>query len=116
MATYRYKCPGCEHVFDVFKSICEIDDYEICPECNLENIDGSNRLIGNCYFYGEKADDPFYSVSLGKVVSSKKQQLAEAKARGWEEVGNTDIEKHIDRTNRHREERLSARWDDLLRG
>jgi len=116
MPTYRYKCPSCSALFDVVKSVQEIDSVERCEACGRDNIEGTQRILGACYFYGEKPDDPFFSQALGKVVQSKKAQAAEAKARGWEEVGNTDIEKHIDRTERHREERMNARWDDLIRG
>jgi len=114
--TYRYKCPSCASEFDVTKSVNNIDSLENCETCGRANIEGNARILGRCYFCGEKADDPFYSQALGKVVSSKKAQSAEAKRRGWEELGTTDIDKHIDRTDRHREEKIQGRWDELIRG
>lgn len=116
MPTYQYKCPACEIEFDVVKDVDLIDTLEVCPTCGRSNIEGSFRIIRARQFYGEKSDDPFYSIALGKVVKSKKAQSAEAKSRGWEELGTTDIDKHIDRVDRHRQEKLDNRWEDLLRG
>lgn len=115
MPTYRYACPSCDHEFDVIKSVSEIDELESCPSCGRDKIEGCQRRLGRVYFYGEKPDDAFYSVPLGKVVNSRKAQAREAKDRGWEEVGNVgNIEKHIDRTDKERERKAASKWDEFL--
>jgi putative FmdB family regulatory protein len=117
MPTYRYECPSCSYEFDVVKGVAEIDDVEHCPSCGREKIEGCQRRLGRVYFYGEKPDDAFYSVPLGKVVNSRKAQNREAKDRGWEEVGNVgDIDKHITSTDTEREKKISSRWDEYLQG
>jgi putative FmdB family regulatory protein len=118
MPTYRYKCPSCEHLFDVTKGVSEIDSLESCPTCGTGSIEGKYRIIEPRQFYGEKPDDPFYSIPLGKMVSSKKELRSEAKARGWEEVGNSvpDIEKHIENDQKAIEKKCNARWEELMRG
>lgn len=118
MPTYRYKCPSCEYLFDTVKGVSEIDCLETCPSCGRSGIEGKSRVIEPRQFYGEKPDEPFYSIPLGKMVSSKKAMRAEAKDRGWEEVGNsvTDIEKHIEQDQKGIEKKCQARWDNLMRG
>jgi hypothetical protein len=97
--------------------VAEIDELETCPTCGRGKIEGCQRRLGVVQFYGEKPDDAFYSVPLGKVVKSRKAQNREAKDRGWEEVGNVgNIEKHIDQTDKERERRIDSRWDEFLQG
>jgi hypothetical protein len=94
--------------------VADIDNLETCPSCKVSEISGNNRIIRARIFYGEKPDDAFFSQALGKVVSSKKAQSAEAKRRGWEELGDTDIDKHINRLEKDREQKCNSRWEELL--
>jgi putative FmdB family regulatory protein len=112
--TYDYKCPTCNHQFDVVKRIANIDDLESCPAC-LNSCDKKSRIITKGKeFFGEKPDEAFYSVSLGKMVKSKKDQARQAKQRGWIEVGNEDVNKINQRADQERERRSSERWQEYL--
>jgi putative FmdB family regulatory protein len=113
MPTYRYKCPTCEHQFDIYKGFSEIDNLEKCPSCGRGLIEGKNRVIGVAQFFGEKPDDPFYSIPLGKMVSSKKEMRSIAKSKGWEEMGSSNIEKHIESSDRDRERKAQEKWDEF---
>lgn len=114
MPTYRYKCPSCDHQFDVIKSFREIDELESCPSCSRGSIEGSNRVIGPVSFYGEKPDEPFYSIPLGKMVKSKKEMRAVAKQKGWEELGSTDISKNIDHCEKILEQKSKDRYKEFF--
>lgn len=114
MPTYRYKCPSCEHQFDVVKSFREIDELEKCPSCSRGSIEGSNRVIGAVMFYGEKQDEPFYSIPLGKMVKSKKEMRGIAKARGWEEVGSTDVTKQLESADKILEQKTNDRYKEFF--
>lgn len=114
MATYRYKCPSCSHEFDVIKRICECDSLESCPSCKRGNIEGKNRLLAPLVFFGEKQDDAFFSVSIGKVVKSRKEERSIAKSKGWEEIGSTDIKKHIETDESSREKRSKDRYREFF--
>jgi len=113
MPTYRYKCPSCEYTFDVHKAVSDIDSLEKCDSCGRGGIEGQSRVIESRQFFGEKPDEPFYSIPLGKMVSSKKQMRDIAKAKGWEEVGTTNIDKHIESLDKEREDKSQARWDEF---
>lgn len=114
MPTYRYKCPSCVHEFDVIKPVSELDDLEKCPSCGRGSIEGKNRLLGAVQFYGEKQDDAFYSIPLGRMVKSKKEMRAVAKQKGWEELGTTDITNHIDSLDRSREQKSKDRYKEFF--
>jgi len=114
MPTYRYRCPSCVHEFDVIKPMDELDDLEKCPSCGRGSIEGKNRLLDAVEFYGEKPDEAFYSIPLGRMVKSKKEVAKIAKQRGWEEIGSTDITKHIDSLERSREQKSKDRYKEFF--
>lgn len=117
MPTYTYKCPSCVSEFDVTKSIDDIDSLESCPLCGRNSIEGRCRIISEPRnFYGQKAENPFYSQALGKWVKGQRDESKQAKSRGWEELGTTDIDRHIDTVDRDREKKLASRWEPLLKG
>lgn len=114
MAIYRYKCPSCSAEFDVIKSVSELDSLEKCQSCGRGSIEGKHRLICPVTFYGEKPDEAFYSIPLGKIVSGKKQMRQIAKEKGWEEVGTTNITKHIDTLDAEREARAKNKYKEFF--
>ena len=113
MPTYRYKCPSCSFEFDVIKQMSECDTVEKCETCGRGNIEGSCRMLGTPIFYGEKQDEAFYSIPLGKMVKSKKAMRQMAKDRGWEELGTTDIHRNIDSMDRAREQKSADSYAEF---
>lgn len=114
MPVYDYRCSECKHEFDVTKPISSIDDVECCPSC-LASCDHSTRIIKTSKeFFGEKPEEPFFSVALGKMVSGNKDLRRQAKERGLIEVGNENVEKMIDRSDRERERRSQEKWSDYI--
>lgn len=85
MPIYAYRCPNCEHRFEVYKSVRYINNIEHCEKCSTI----SNRVMSLTNFSG--ADDwntQHFSPALGKWVKSNSELRREAKRRGLEEVGN----------------------------
>jgi hypothetical protein len=70
-------------------------------------------MLGTPIFYGEKQDEPFYSIPLGKMVKSKKAMRQMAKDRGWEELGTTDIHRNIDSIDRAREKKSADSYAEF---
>jgi hypothetical protein len=94
--------------------MADIDNIEACPTCQT-SCDRTCRLITTAKeFFGEKPEEPFYSIPLGKWVKGKTDMRRQAKERGLIEVGNENIDKLIDKSNRERDKRSSDRWNDLI--
>jgi putative FmdB family regulatory protein len=114
MPLYDYMCGACSAEFSVVKSMADIDNIEPCPACQAD-CDRSCRLITTAKeFYGEKPEEPFYSVALGKWVKGNRDNRKQAKERGLIEVGNESIEKEHARYERDRERRSKDRWNDYI--
>lgn len=114
MPIYDYRCKGCGTDFEVMKRIAIADEVETCPSCSGE-CDKTHRIITKGKeFYGEKPDEPFYSVALGKWVKGNNDLRRQAKAKGLIEVGNEDINKLHDRTDRERERKSAQSWQDFI--
>jgi Cu2+-containing amine oxidase len=97
----------------VIKRIAQCDDLENCPLCKKAEIEGKHRLLGAVIFYGEKQDDAFYSIPLGRVVNGKKHMRQLAKEKGLIEVGNEKVDKlHSDADNYH-ENKSKERWSEF---
>jgi len=114
MPIYDYKCQHCEDTFEVEKRIAFADEIESCPHCSAA-CDKKCRLITNGKeFYGEKVEEPFYSVALGKWVKGNRDNRQQAKERGMIEVGNEDFNKIYETTERDRNKMLNGRWDKIF--
>jgi putative FmdB family regulatory protein len=113
MPIYDYRCKKCKEPFEVLKSIRESDNMELCPHCNSE-CDKTHRVIlCGKEFYGEKPEEPFYSIALGKWVKGISDNRRQAKARGLIEVGNEKVDKMLDRSDRERDQKSNSRWDEF---
>jgi putative FmdB family regulatory protein len=114
MPIYDYRCKSCGHDFDVTKRIADVDQLESCPSCSKE-CDGSCRLITKAKeFFGEKPEEPFYSIPLGKWVKGTKDMRRQAKAKGLIEIGNEDVNKLHDRSDREKESRSAKSWNEFI--
>jgi hypothetical protein len=71
-------------------------------------------MIGAVSFYGEKQDEPFYSIPLGKMVKSKKEMRTIAKQKGWEEVGSTDVTNLLDSSDKIMEQKTKDRYKEFF--
>ena len=113
MPTYDYKCDDCSHDFVVVKSMSKLDEMETCPSC-LASCDKRCRLITKGKeFFGEKPDEPYFSSALGKWVKGKKDEINQAKDRGWIEVGNQSVEKTEKEYENYRERKSAERWSEF---
>jgi putative FmdB family regulatory protein len=113
MPIYDYRCKECKETFEVLKSIREADNIEQCPHCNSECNKTHRMILTGKEFYGEKPEEPFYSMALGKWVKGIKDNRRQAAARGLIEVGNENVNKILDRSDREREQRSNSRWDEF---
>jgi putative FmdB family regulatory protein len=110
---YDYKCKHCEDTFEVTKRITDADMIESCPHCEAP-CDKTCRYIATPKeFYGEKPEEPFYSIPLGKWVKGKNAMRREAKQRGMIEIGNENVEKLHDSVERDREKRSRDRYRSI---
>jgi len=105
---YPYQC-SCGKEFEVVKSLDDIDRVEPCPKCLAE----AKRVIAGGYFYGEKVEDAVWDPAFGCVVKDSNHRKRLAKERGWEEVGNTDMNKwHADKQAEKQKE-TERYYDDV---
>lgn len=110
---YPYRCPECEHQFDIAKPLAAIDLDEICPECDTV-CSKENRIVAGGYFYGEKVEDSVYDPVFGCVINNSSHRRRLAKERNWEEIGNENPDKMHDNLERERNEKLEARYDKIF--
>lgn len=114
MPTYPYRCTSatCDHVFDVVKSLSEIDRPETCEKCST----ACERFIGNTSFYGASDwDKAEYNPGLGCVTRNSLHRKQIAKERGLHEVGNDYAcpDKMISAADKAREQRHNDAWSRL---
>lgn len=106
---YEYEC--CE-VFEVIKSLAEIDRPEKCVECGKP----ARRIISKSNFYGaDDWDNAQFCPGLGQYVKSNKHRAKLAKDRGLEEVGNEDMGKVINAQEHQRRKEADERLDDAAK-
>lgn len=105
---YPYECP-CGKKFEVVKSLDELERIEPCPECQKE----AKRVLAGGYFYGTKVEDAEYDPAFGCVVNNSKHRARLAKERGWEEVGNTDMNKWYADKQKEKEKETQRYYDEV---
>lgn len=116
MPTYVYRCPEdhCHAQFDVVKAMADIDNIEVCPACGAF-ASSACRQLTRTHFYGAKVEDAVFDPAFGKVIRDSKHRQAEAKARGYIELGNEPVEKVHQYFDKKREETAAQRWADADR-
>ncbi len=108
---YSYKCQDvkCADCFEVIKALADIDNAEACPKCGQP----AQRYIARTHFYGANDwDKAEFNPGLGMVTRNGLHARAEAKARGFEEVGNEAPDKLHAHFDKGRKERYERRWAD----
>lgn len=105
---YPYECK-CGHKIDISKSLRDIDKSEYCIHCG-EQMD---RKIGRSNFYGQGVEDAAFDPVFGCVIKNSKHRRALAKANGWEEVGNTDMNKWHDEKQAEKQKETERYYDDV---
>lgn len=112
--TYEYKCGSCSHLFDVIKSVAEIDSPESCPECNS----GADRQFSfKVHIIGASVQNAEYNPGLGCVVQNKKHREELCKQRGVTEIGNdyqSPDTMHKEK-EKEREDKAERRYQDALK-
>lgn len=111
--TYEYLCSKCEHRFDVYKSVKEIDNIEHCPKC--ERV-AARQFSFRVHFIGAKVTHPEYNPGLGCVVKDAQHKDYLLKSKNLVEIGNDykspdNIHKEFETK---REEKRQARWASAL--
>lgn len=115
MPTYAYLCRGCGADFDVIRPISEIDAEAVCTACAASNNSSARQLPSRTHVYGAAVEDAVYDPVFGQVIKDKKHRAAEAKARGWIEVGNEKPEEVHAMHDRQREETRQQRYREAVR-
>lgn len=109
---YPYECGACKHIFEVIKSVRDIDLEESCPQCGVISI---RTIARSQAFYGANDwDTRHYNPALGMVVRSNKEAEKIAREKGMVEVGTESLEKIHKKFDSEREKRISTRYDDIL--
>lgn len=107
MFTYPYVCEQCGFDTDVIKDLSDIDRQETCPICNTKML----RVIRKVTFYGASDwNTEHYSVPLGKMVKSNKEERRLARERGLIEIGNEPMDKMIKADQERNEKIREDNW------
>lgn len=83
---YEYTCSQCSQVFDVIKTVSDIDRDEFCQKCSLKAT--RSFVPSKLYFSKTKVTHAEYNPGLGKVIKSESHRLDEAKRQGLVPIGN----------------------------
>lgn len=106
---YCYECE-CGEEFEVVKSVRYIDTPEHCPACDKV---ATRVMSSSVFFIGAKVEDAEYNPAFGQVVKNKKHRDELAKARGWIEVGNDDVNKTSEAYAKEREVKRRKAYDNV---
>lgn len=111
---YEYRCLKCDHEFDVYKRVTDIDNPEKCEKCGAP----TDRLFRpKIYLNNTAVEHAEYNPALGCVVKNKEHRKEVAKRKGCVEVGNdfssgAKMQKYY---NKQREEKLNKVYDESLK-
>lgn len=97
MPTYDFHCEKCEKPFEMISGIKEYTGHARCPTCKTASA--QRIFTSNVHFLGTKVESREFNPGLGIITKSARHRKDEARARGLEEIGNTDkakMHKHFD--------------------
>ncbi len=66
MPIYEYRCPHCDHKFDLLRSFSQAEDPPPCPECATE----AKRLISRFSSFSKTSNGASSSVGGGRACGS----------------------------------------------
>lgn len=92
--TYEYHCKKCDQYCDIIKGADDFDRSEHCTICGQPMTRVFKPII---HLTNTQVHNPYYSIALGDMVKSPKDERRKAKERGMEEVGNENVRKHVKR-------------------
>lgn len=108
---YAYRC-ACKNMWDVVKSLSEIDNVETCEKCGQTG----ERFIAGFSFYGASDwDKTEYNPGLGCITRNSKHRDQIARSRGLIEIGNEDPNKLHAHYEAQRERDHAQRWQEAGR-
>lgn len=119
MPIYPFKCASCQHEFEAWAKISEIDSLEpSCPKCYHVNTPKERLFTAKIHLNNTKVEDAVFCEALGCVVKDSKHRKKIAKERGLVEVGNEKTEtihKYFEDERKAREQKQEAeRYDDVM--
>jgi len=89
---YEYFCDGCGKKYDVVKPVSQYNTQELCP---LSGVTMTKAVVpARIHLYNTSVSEKKFNPALGRAVTDTEARQ-EAKARGWEEVGNESLS-HIE--------------------
>ena len=93
---YEFFCKPCNAIDEVVRPVSEAKEPYLCPECGGETV--RRYTAPQVVTSGE--DIAEFNPAFGKVMT-RAQAQAEAKSRGWTEVGNEDVHKGVGDPKQH---------------
>lgn len=108
MAIYDFSCEKCEKPFEVIKSMKAFTGRERCPTCG---VPGQQIFSAKVHFIGTKVENREFNPGLGLVTKNAKHRKDEARARGLEEIGNTNKENMHKHFDDQRAAKRKKRWE-----
>lgn len=85
MPVYEFYCKKCNAIDEVVRSMSEASLPYECPECGSTTV--KKFTVPSVHTEGEQI--PYIHPAFGTLMTDR-QARAEAKSRGWVEVGNDD--------------------------
>lgn len=111
---YAYRCPTCDHEFDVIKRHTEMDHPEICERCKTTAI--REFMPQRLHLVHTKVQDAEYNPGLGCITKNRQDRAEICKKRGIEEIGNEKPDKIHEHFEKVREEKREKAWADADKG
>ena len=102
---YVYECGICGKSEEITKSHVHIDSPEFCTECGVEMHRVMQVSNFKCYDHHKGEWNP----GLGAYITSDRQKKRLMKEQGLVEIGNENVERHIESP----EKRQEREWDKL---
>ena len=87
---YEFLCKKCNCIDEVIRHHLDTEDV-ICDDCGSKM--DRQYSAPNVITQGESV--PYFNHALGQVVKSDSEAKSIARQKGWVEIGNEDVSKHI---------------------
>jgi putative FmdB family regulatory protein len=91
MPTYEFFCKPCNAIDEVVRAMKHANDPYQCPDCSGP----TKKLFSRVQTITKGEDQKLMHPAFGTPMTNR-EAAAEAKRRGWIEVGNEDVGKHTE--------------------